>query len=70
MEKKSIYRQLNIEPLIVDILNFLDELDELTKDIKFEINENDKDVRSKILGILLEKHHKIKQMLYFIKESE
>lgn len=32
-EKKNIYRKDCIEPLVVDILDFLDELEDKTKDV-------------------------------------
>lgn len=38
IEKKNIYRQGTIEPLVVDILNFIDELEEKTRGIIFEID--------------------------------
>jgi hypothetical protein len=35
IEKRNIYRQGTIEPLVVDILNFIDELEDKTKGIVF-----------------------------------
>ena len=35
IEKKNIYRQERIEPLVVDILNFLDQMEERTKGVTF-----------------------------------
>lgn len=37
-EKKNIYRKDCIEPLVVDILDFLDELEDKTKDVIYEID--------------------------------
>ena len=61
-EKKNIYRDERIEPLVVDILNFLDEIDERTSNIIFQIEpQNMKKVEEELLTLIIEKHHKDKQ---------
>ncbi len=39
IDERNIYKHLNIEPLIVDILNFLDELDGLVKQMTFDFQD-------------------------------
>lgn len=62
-EKKNIYKKDRIEPLVVDILDFLDELEDKTKDIIFQIDtsKNQKKIDEEILNLIIEKHHKDKQ---------
>ena len=63
-EKKNIYRDERIEPLVVDILNFLDEIDEKTKNIIFQIEPYSKlKTEEEVLNLIIEKHHKDKQKL-------
>lgn len=61
-EKKNIYRQERIEPLIVDILNFLDVLEETTSNISFQIDtSHSHSIEDEVMVLLIEKHHKDKQ---------
>jgi hypothetical protein len=69
-EKNNLYRQNNIEPLVVEILNFFDEMQEIADNINFEMSEENGDLPTMIINILLDKYNKNRQKINRIKELD